>query len=77
LKILDFDVTWAEDLPGFMSHAICCTGFSNLTIDGFYGAPARPGLAAIELTDGKGAVLKNLRSSDENLKLLHTENIRP
>ena len=76
LNILDFNVSWAEDLPGFMSHAIYCTEFSNLTIDGFYGAPARPQLAAIELVNGTGAVLKNLRSSDNNLKLLQQKNIR-
>jgi hypothetical protein len=76
LEMLDLNVSWAEDLPDYMSHAIYCTEFSNLTMDGFYGAPARPELAAIELIDGKGTVLKNLRSSDQNLKLLHQKNIR-
>ena len=76
LNILDFNVSWAEDLPGFMSHAIYCTEFSNLSLDGFYGAPARPGLAAIELVNGTGAVLKNLRSSDNSLELLRQKNIK-
>lgn len=77
LKISGFIVSWAEDLPDFMSHAIYCTEFSDLTIDGFYGASARPDLAAIELINGKEAVLSNLRSSDKNLKLLQQKNIKP
>ncbi|MCK4854343.1 MAG: hypothetical protein KAT31_08775, partial [Bacteroidales bacterium] len=77
LKIIEFNVSWAEDLPDFMSHAIYCTLFSNLTIDGFYGASARPGMAAIELVDGEEAILRNLRSSEKNLKLLQQKNIKP
>jgi hypothetical protein len=75
LRILNFTVSWGEDLPEFMSHAVSCTAFSNLTIDRFYGAPARSELAAIELVDGEGAVLRNLRSSNKNLKLLQQKDI--
>ncbi|MCK5461685.1 MAG: hypothetical protein KAI95_01675, partial [Bacteroidales bacterium] len=74
LKISGFNVSWAEGLPGFMSHAIYCTEFSNLTIDRFFGTSARLGLAAIELVNGEGAILKNLRSSDNNRKLLQQKN---
>jgi polygalacturonase len=77
LKILELDVTWAENQPDFMSHAIYCSWFSNLTIDGFYGASASPGLAAIELVNGEEAVLKNLRSSDHSRVLLQQKNIKP
>jgi len=66
LKILDFNVSWAEDLPGFMSHAIYCTEFSNLTIDRFFGTSARPDLAVIELINGKDAVLRKARHTDKN-----------
>jgi len=74
LKISGFNVSWAEDLPDYMSHAIYCTEFSNLTIDRFFGTSARLGLAAIELVNGEGAILKNLRSSDNNRKLLQQKN---
>jgi hypothetical protein len=77
LKIQDMDVSWGKDLPEYMSHAIYCTLFRDLTLDGFYGAPARHGLAAIELVDGTGAVLHNLRSSDPAMKLLQQKNIKP
>ncbi len=77
LKISGFNVSWAEGLPGFMSHAIYCTEFSNLTIDRFFGTSARLGLAAIELVNGEGAILKNLRSSDNNRKLFQQNNIKP
>jgi polygalacturonase len=77
LKILEFNVSWAENLPDFMSHAIYCTWFSNLSIDGFFGAPANPKLAAIELVNGEGTILRNLISSDKNLKLIQQKNIEP
>ncbi len=76
LKIMEFKVSWDKDVPLYMSHAIYCTGFSNLTIDGFYGAPADSKLAAIKLVNGKGTTLRNLRSSDKNLKLIQQKNIK-
>jgi polygalacturonase len=77
LRIQDLEVSWGKDLPDFMSQAIYCTSFTDLTIDGFYGAPARSGLAAIELVNGEGAILRNLRSSDPAIKLLQQKNIKP
>jgi len=76
LTIGDLSVTWGDDLPSWMTHAVYCSDFSNLTIDGFYGAPARTGLPAIELMDGKGAALENLRVSEDALKLLQQTNVR-
>ena len=70
-------MSWGEDLPDYMGHAIYCTSFRDLTIDGFYGAPARNGLAAIELVNGEGAVLRNLRASHPAMKLLEQKNIKP
>ncbi|MCK5462938.1 MAG: right-handed parallel beta-helix repeat-containing protein [Bacteroidales bacterium] len=75
LKIKEFTVSWDKDLPDYMTHAIYCTDFSNLTLDGFYGASARPGLAAIELANGEEVVLKNLRLSDKSRKLLQLNKI--
>ena len=76
LQITDFSVSWDENVPQFMSNAIYCTEFINLTIDGFYGTPANPGHTAIELVNGKGAVVQNLTSADKNLKLLLSREVK-
>jgi len=76
LTIQDLTVTWDKKLPEWMTHAIYCSDFSNLTIDGFYGSPARPGLPAIELANGEGATLENLRASDPGLTLVNRINVK-
>jgi hypothetical protein len=58
-----------------MSHAIYCSDFSDLTIDGFFGAPAQPELAAIELVNGKRAMLKDLYGSDPRARLVRQVNV--
>ncbi|HDS06040.1 MAG TPA: hypothetical protein ENO05_00305 [Bacteroides sp.] len=70
LSIRDLAVSWGEDLPPWMTHAVYCSDFSDLTIDGFYGKPARSGLPAIELVDGSGASLENLRTSGDGIRLV-------
>ena len=76
LTIQDMNVTWEQDLPPWMTHAIFCTGFSGLVIDGFYGVPARTGLSAIALENGEGAVVDNLRASGTGFSLVQRTNVR-
>lgn len=51
LKIIGLNVQWGKEVPGYMSHAIYCRDFSNLTIHDFYGTAANPSLQAIELAE--------------------------
>ncbi len=51
LKISGFNVAWGDNLPGYMSNAICCRDFENLTIEGFSGTAARPSLKAVDLVE--------------------------
>jgi polygalacturonase len=51
LTISGFQVEWGEGVPEYMSHAIYCKDFTNLTIQDFKGAAARPSLQAIELVE--------------------------
>lgn len=63
LTLADVKVRWDGVFPDFYQHAIHVDGFDGLVIDGFQGAASAPGLAAIELKDGKGASLRNARST--------------
>jgi polygalacturonase len=75
LTIRDLTVSWGNDLPLWMTQAVHCTDFTNLTIDGFYGAPARAGLPAIWLEDGSGASLEHIRGSSQGLRLVQQRNV--
>jgi hypothetical protein len=58
LTIREFRVEWGENLPDYMSHAIYCKAYKDLTICDFDGKAAKPGIRAIELDDWKNAVIK-------------------
>jgi len=51
LKIQGLKVEWGKDLPDYMTHAVYCKDFSNLTISDFNGTAARSSLRAIELVE--------------------------
>jgi len=51
LKITGFNVEWGEEVSEYMSHAIYCQDFTNLTIRDFHGTAANPSLEAIELVE--------------------------
>ncbi len=70
LSIRDLAVSWGDNLPPWMTHAVYCSDFSDLSINGFYGKPARNGLPAIELANGSGASLENLRASQDGIRLV-------
>lgn len=76
LMVEDLRVTWGEDLPEYMSHAVYCSHFRNLTIDGFYGAPAQPALPAIELVNGEQVMLDQLRVSNPGAQLIRQINVK-
>ncbi|MFO7670498.1 MAG: glycosyl hydrolase family 28 protein [Bacteroidales bacterium] len=58
LTIREFRVEWGENLPDYMSHAIHCKAYENLTIYDFDGRAAKPGIKAIELDNWKKANIK-------------------
>ena len=51
LKIKGLNVEWGKDLPDYMTHAVYCKDFTNLTISDFNGTAARSSLQAIELVE--------------------------
>ncbi len=53
LTIDGLEVKWGEKLPEYMSHAIECKAYKNLTISNFSGKAALPSLKAIELDENK------------------------
>jgi len=67
LTVKDFKVQWDSSLPGYFTHAISCDHFQQLVIDGFTGS-AGPNTAVdesvIDLSEGKDAVIKNLRNGN-------------
>ena len=67
LTVKDFKVQWDSSLPDYFTHAISCDHFQQLVIDGFTGS-AGPDTAVdasvIDLSEGKDAVIKNLRNSN-------------
>ncbi len=58
LTIREFHVEWGENLPDYMSHAIYCKEYENLTICDFDGRASKPGIKDIELDNWKNAVIK-------------------
>jgi polygalacturonase len=89
LTIKDFKVEWDSSLPGYFTHAISCNHFQQLVIDGFAGS-AGPNAAldesVIDLSEGKGAEIKNLHNNNapgdnyqsdkqKSLKWLSQENV--
>ena len=75
LKILGLNVQWESDLPDYMSHAIYCKRFNNLFIKDFHGTPAISTLPAINLLDGKKAIMENNRTGNKNILLIRQTNI--
>jgi len=60
LTIDGLEVKWGDDLPAYMSFAIDCKEYENLTIRNFSGKAANPSLKAIELDDWKNADVTNI-----------------
>jgi len=77
LQVIGLQVKWGEDLPDYMTHAIYSREFTFLKIKDFSGTAAQSKYPAIELVDGKGAILENNRTGHKNYKLLRQTNIKP
>lgn len=66
LTVRGLDVRWDTTLPGWFTNAVYCESFSRVTIEDFRGTAAphapEPG-AAIELKDGKNAVVRDVNGA--------------
>jgi len=74
--ISDLQIIWGTDLPDYWTNAIYCTDFSGITIDGFTGAPAHSSLAAIELVNGSGIFLTDLKPSTPGVQMIKQKNVK-
>jgi len=61
LTIKGLKIEWGENLPEYMSHAIFCKEYLDLSISDFDGKAAKAGIRAIELDDWKNADLENIK----------------
>lgn len=61
LRVRNLQLKWGDELAGYFSTGIECEDFEDILIDGFEGAPAPKSAekAAIVLTQGKGAIIRN------------------
>src|SRR4051794_727408 len=59
LSLHNIKVEWEGTLAGFYTHALHADAFEGLSIDEFQGTGSRTALAAIQLTQGKKASIRN------------------
>jgi hypothetical protein len=64
LRIEGFELDWGHDLPPFFTYGIEAEHFHDVAIEEFRGSPAPEArqLAAIRLSDGMGAELKDCKN---------------
>ncbi|HEY4335482.1 MAG TPA: glycosyl hydrolase family 28 protein, partial [Puia sp.] len=63
LTIRGLDLRWDSTLPAFFTNALFAEQFEGLTVEGFRGAAAPragAGVAAIDLQDGRGVVVRDV-----------------
>lgn len=67
LSLTGIQVHWDGSFPAFYQHAIQADGFKDLVIEGFQGEASSPSFASIWLRNGKGAAIRNIRSTSARL----------
>lgn len=77
LTVNGFELNWGSALPSFFTHAIEIDHFSDLLLNDIKADPASPpaGLAAIKLSNGEGAELRNC-STRKGTVLLNKEMVK-
>jgi hypothetical protein len=66
LTLEDIDVRWDPSLPDYFTNAVSCDHFQGLHIDGFSGSAgphAGSAGAVIALSEGRDALIRNLRGA--------------
>jgi polygalacturonase len=64
LTLRSLEVEWAEDVPSYFTHAIECEGFRELVVDGFRGRQAGTTGAAVRLSKGEDAIVRDSRAAE-------------
>lgn len=62
LAFNSLEVRWEGTFPGFYRNALHADKYDGLTIDGFRGEGAAPGIAALSLEHGKNLAIGNARA---------------
>lgn len=74
LVIRDMNVYWGSGLPTYFNHALECTNFGTITIDGLHEHFTKDSrsvaTSTICLHKGGAAHIKNISSSDSKMKLI-------
>jgi hypothetical protein len=78
LKINDFSVAWADNLPAYFSNAIECEDFRHLDLDGFEGrqATAASEAPAIVLRRGENVSVRNSKAGPGTSTFLSSSDIK-
>ena len=78
LKINDFSVAWADNLPAYFSNAIECEDFRHLDLDGFEGrqATAASEAPAIVLRRGESVSVRNSKAAPGTSTFLSSSDIK-
>jgi polygalacturonase len=78
LSVRNLAVHWGSGLPAYFTHAVECSGFESLTLDGVREQPAKDGMAGsssvVYLEKGGTAVLRDIFSTDAGKKPVLTDN---
>ena len=74
LVIRNMNVCWGSGLPAYFNHAVECTNFGTVTIEGLheqFTKDSRAGSAStVCLHKGGAAHIKDISSTDKNMKLI-------
>ena len=67
------NVYWGKELPGYFTHAVECTNFEKVTIDGLHeqlSGSTNTGMSTIYLHKGRTSDVKGVTSTDKSKKLV-------
>ena len=77
LIIRNMNVNWGKELPDYFTHAVECTNFETVTIDGLHEQlpdDSNTGTSTIYLHKGKASNVKEVTSTSKNKKLVTKDN---
>jgi parallel beta-helix repeat protein len=77
MTIRNMNVNWGKGLPDYFTHAVECTNFENILIDGLHeqiDGKNNTTNSTIYLHKGKTSIVKEVSSTNKNKKLLIKDN---